>query len=76
MPIGRVKLFDDEKGFGFITLQGFPEDVFVHHSEIRMDGYRTLPPGQAVEFEIKIENRRFKAVNVRPCGADAARSTA
>lgn len=48
---GKVKWFNDAKGYGFIARQGGP-DVFVHHSAIRMEGFRTLKEDQEVEFEI------------------------
>jgi CspA family cold shock protein len=49
---GTVKWFNDQKGYGFIQRTGGP-DVFVHHSAIEMDGYRTLKPGMAVELEVE-----------------------
>lgn len=48
--IGKVKWFNETKGYGFIEQNG-DKDVFVHYSAIRMDGYRTLKEGQPVEFE-------------------------
>lgn len=48
--IGRVKWFNETKGYGFIEQNG-DKDVFVHYSAIRMEGYRTLKEGQEVEFE-------------------------
>lgn len=48
--IGRVKWFNETKGYGFIEQSG-DKDVFVHYSSIRMEGYRTLREGQEVEFE-------------------------
>lgn len=52
MSLGTVKWFDAGKGYGFITPEGGGKDLFVHHSEIKMDGYATLSDGQQVEFEI------------------------
>jgi CspA family cold shock protein len=69
--IGRVKWFNDTKGFGFIRTEGVSEDIFVHHSAIHMEGYRVLFPDQEVEFELKTDalggNRHggLKAVKVR-----------
>jgi cold shock protein len=49
---GRVKWFSDEKGYGFIELEGGGEDVFVHYTEIVGEGFRTLEEGSVVEFEV------------------------
>jgi CspA family cold shock protein len=51
MPQGKVKWFSDQKGYGFIS-QDNGEDVFVHHSSIQGDGFKTLAEGQLVEFEL------------------------
>lgn len=63
--IGKVKWFNDKKGFGFIKAVDVPEDIFVHQSAIHMDGYRVLFPDQEVEFELKSDARGLKAVKVR-----------
>lgn len=63
--VGKVKWFNDKKGFGFIRTDGVPEDIFVHHSAIHMEGYRVLFPDQEVEFELKTDQRGLKAVKVR-----------
>ena len=60
---GTVKWFNDTKGYGFIQQQAGP-DVFVHHSAIEMDGYRTLAPGMRVEFELAEEERLPRAKRV------------
>jgi CspA family cold shock protein len=49
---GTVKWFNDAKGFGFITPENGEKDCFVHHSAIRMDGFRSLAEGERVEFDI------------------------
>ena len=64
VPQGRVKWFSDEKGFGFIE-QDNGADVFVHHSSITMDGFRTIAEGQAVEFDLEQSDRGPRAANVR-----------
>jgi CspA family cold shock protein len=61
---GTVKWFSNEKGFGFIE-RGDGDDVFVHHSKITMDGYRTLVEGQKVEFEIVQGDKGLQADNVQ-----------
>lgn len=59
---GQVKWFSDKKGFGFINCdQG---DVFVHHSNIQMDGFKTLAEGDSVVFEVETSNRGLSATNV------------
>lgn len=68
---GNVKWFSSEKGYGFIERDG-QEDVFVHHSEIAMDGFRTLDAGETVEFEIVPGERGPKARDVQRTGRRAA----
>ena len=64
MAQGTVKWFNPEKGYGFISQEG-GEDLFVHWSEIQMDGYKTLDEGAKVEFEItQGENGKLQASNV------------
>ena len=63
MNKGTVKWFNPEKGYGFISQEG-GEDLFVHWSEIQMDGYKTLDEGQAVEFEVVEGPKGPQAVNV------------
>ena len=65
MAKGTVKWFNDSKGFGFIEQEGGGEDVFVHHSAIEMDGYRSLKEGQAVEFELAQADKGLRAANVK-----------
>ncbi len=65
MATGTVKWFDDAKGFGFIE-QEEGEDVFVHYSEIEVEGYKTLDQDQEVEFEIEETEKGFAATNVIP----------
>lgn len=64
MPRGRVKWFNDVRGYGFIE-QETGEDVFVHFAGIEMDGYRTLEEGQLVEYELKrSDDKRLSAEHV------------
>jgi CspA family cold shock protein len=63
---GTVKWFNDSKGFGFIEQENGGEDVFVHHSAIEADGYRSLQEGQKVTFEISKEAKGLRAANVKP----------
>jgi CspA family cold shock protein len=63
MAKGTVKWFNDQKGFGFITPEDGP-DVFVHHTAIQGDGFKTLAEGQAVEFEIVDGPKGKQAQNV------------
>ena len=62
---GRVKWFDEKKGFGFIERSG-GADVFVHFRAINGSGFRTLSDGQEVEFEVEDGERGPQAVNVNP----------
>jgi CspA family cold shock protein len=66
MATGTVKWFNDAKGFGFIQQEGGGEDVFVHHTAIQAEGFRTLSEGQRVEFEVKKGPKGLQAANVRP----------
>lgn len=63
MPRGRVKWFNDSKGFGFIE-QDDGEDVFVHYSVIEMDGFRTLAEGSEVDFEVTKGDKGLQATKV------------
>ena len=66
MPTGTVKWFNDDKGFGFITPDDQGADLFVHHSGINTDGFRTLREGARVSYESEAGPKGPKAVNVTP----------
>jgi CspA family cold shock protein len=66
MATGVVKWFSDEKGFGFITPDEGSKDLFVHHTSIQSDGYRSLAEGARVEYESEQGDKGPKAINVRP----------
>jgi len=63
MAKGTVKWFSNQKGYGFITPES-GKDVFVHHSDIQQEGYKTLEEGQAVEFDIEDGPKGEQAKNV------------
>ena len=64
MTKGTVKWFNDKKGFGFLS-QEEGDDVFVHHTSIQAEGFKTLREGQEVEFEIQDGPKGPQAVNVK-----------
>lgn len=64
MTQGTVKWFNEDKGFGFIAPDDGSKDVFVHHSEIKANGFRTLAENQRVEFDIEQGNKGPQAVGV------------
>ncbi len=64
MMIGRVKWFNNDKGYGFIDFKE-NEDIFVHYSAIELDGYKTLAEGQLVEFKLIETSKGYQAINVQ-----------
>jgi cold shock protein len=64
MASGKVKWFDNKKGFGFI-IQETGQDVFVHHTAILGQGFKTLNEGEVVNFEVVESNKGLKAQNVQ-----------
>ena len=65
MPTGTVKWFSDDKGFGFITPDSGEKDLFVHHTGINGEGYRSLQEGAKVSFDAEEGDKGPKAVNVQ-----------
>lgn len=63
MARGKVKWFNDSKGYGFIEQDG-GDDVFVHFSAIKMEGFRTLAEGMQVDFEVRQGDKGLHATNV------------
>ena len=66
MATGKVKWFNDQKGFGFIQRDDGGKDVFVHHTAINATGFRSLAEGQSVSFDIVEDAKGPKAQNVVP----------
>ncbi|PID43484.1 MAG: cold-shock protein [Proteobacteria bacterium] len=66
MPSGKVKWFNNAKGYGFIIEDGESEDLFAHFSSIQTEGYRTLKAGQTVTFEKQPSGKGMHAVNIFP----------
>ncbi len=64
MAKGTVKWFNNSKGYGFITPEDGSQDVFVHHSSIQGEGYKSLDEGQSVEFEVQQGEKGPEAINV------------
>ncbi len=68
---GKVKWFNNAKGYGFLEQDGSDNDVFVHFSVIQADGFRTLKEGEAVEFEITEGPKGKQAANVKKVSSEA-----
>lgn len=65
MATGKVKWFNDAKGFGFISNDDGSGDVFAHFSAITMDGFKTLAEGEAVTFDVEQSDKGPKAANIK-----------
>jgi CspA family cold shock protein len=75
MAFGTVKWFNDAKGFGFIEPEAGGEDVFAHFSAIQMDGFRTLPQGGRVSFDLIQGPKGQLAQNITPLDAPSHQSS-
>lgn len=71
MATGKVKWFNNAKGYGFVIAEAGGEDLFAHYSSIQMDGYKTLKAGQDVEFDIEQGPKGLHAVNIRSFESEA-----
>lgn len=75
MATGKVKWFNDQKGFGFIASES-GKDIFVHHTVIEGDGFRTLQDGESVEYEAENGPKGMKAIKVRRVASPVASNEA
>lgn len=69
---GTVKFFDAKKGFGFISVSETGEELFVHHSSIKSDGFRSLADGEPVEFTVGIDENKGKKIALDVTGPNGA----
>jgi len=72
MATGKVKWFNNAKGYGFVVSETSGEDLFAHFSSIQMDGYKTLKAGQDVQFDIEQGPKGLHAVNIRSAESQAS----
>ena len=75
MYTGKVKWFNNAKGFGFIISQDHDEDLFAHYSVILIDGYKSLKAGQEVSFETTPGPKGIHAINIKPIEVAALEQT-
>ena len=71
MPTGRVKWFNNAKGYGFILLDERGEGHFAHYSAIKMGCYRSLKAGQAVQFDVQEGEKGQHAINIEPLESES-----
>ena len=76
MASGKVKWFNNAKGYGFINEDGKTEDLFAHYSAIQMEGYKTLKAGQPVNFDIIQGPKGLHAVNIDVVKTETLENTA
>jgi len=74
MSSGKVKWFDNKKGFGFIV-PASGEDIFVHYSVIEGDGFKSLKPGEVVDFEVVRSDKGYKATSVKRASVESPAAT-
>lgn len=72
MATGKVKWFNNAKGYGFVRPDEGGEDLFVHYSYIQMDGFKSLKAGQPVSYEVQQAPKGYHAVNLTPLHAEGA----
>ena len=72
MATGKVKWFNNAKGYGFVRPDEGGDDLFVHYSYIQMDGYRSLKAGQPVQYEIQQADKGHHAINLTPVSDEVA----
>lgn len=65
MATGTVKWFNNAKGYGFVLAQDSNEDLFIHYSSIKMDGYKSLKAGQEIQYDVQEGPKGLHAVNIR-----------
>ena len=65
MSKGKVKYFNDKKGWGFISGEDMDKEIYVHYTQINMDGYKTLKAGQEVIYDLTTTDRGYQAQNVK-----------
>ena len=77
MPIGTVKFFNEQKGYGFIAPEGGGQDAFVHITAVERAGLRTLRQDQRVSYDLQEDNRgKLKAENIKAVDGEPAEATA
>jgi CspA family cold shock protein len=65
MSKGKIKWFNDQKGYGFVTPDDGSQDLFVHYQDIQGEGFKTLSEGQSVEYDVTKSEKGPKAINIK-----------